>query len=164
MVEKTFDCESGDVCYIPETTPECYLTMRSALNIPDDQGLSADWHYVTIFQKPQRHVIAKPDNRVALFFGEEGLRECSEILRTECQIQIPEGFLVYAVEHWRATIEIIDACVASLKEPYADFREIDAWLHHTLELFIERYEQIKTSYPQEEQDFLAEWEKKNDVF
>ncbi len=101
----------------PYTSPTRYLTGMTALNIPAPENTGGDWHFSGAFRSssfPENLKLAGEGlewNTNALF-GEYGIHECSDILRSR-GISIPDGVQVFSANHYRAILDMLYRSVSS---------------------------------------------------
>ena len=99
---------SGVMTQFPSTSQEHYLTGQAALNIPNEDGSFADWHFTEVFLSGRgRFPIAGenfPDTTELL--GSYGIRECAGVLR-RFGLVLGEGEKVYAANHVRAVLDLV---------------------------------------------------------
>jgi len=115
---------------MPETSLVRYVTGMVALNIPAPENTGGDWHFCGIFDSPRF-----PDNltlggegldwNTNPVFGNYGIHECSEILRSR-GIFISPGIRVYSANHYRAILDMLYRSVSSGRIPR--HLEIEGWL------------------------------------
>ena len=114
----------------PYTSPTRYLTGMTALNIPAPENTGGDWHFSGAFRSssfPENLKLAGEGlewNTNALF-GEYGIHECSDILRSR-GIFIPEGVHVFSANHYRAILDMLYRSVSSGNIP--QYLIIGDWL------------------------------------
>jgi hypothetical protein len=101
----------------PYTSPTRYLTGMTALNIPAPENTGGDWHFSGAFRSssfPENLKLAGEGlewNTNALF-GEYGIHECSDILRSR-GISIPDGVQIFSANHYRAILDMLYRSVSS---------------------------------------------------
>jgi hypothetical protein len=92
---------------IPDTDKARYITGFHALNLPDVEGIAADWHFLTTFalsKKPVRVAgVNFPDS--SWVFGSFGIRECGSALRSLGRYDVVG--LVWAANHARAVLDLV---------------------------------------------------------
>ena len=116
---------------LPKTTPICYLTGMTALNIPAPEGTTGDWHFEESFFgrngiKPKIFVAGK---NAALnthpIWGALGIYDCSRILRAK-GIAIAAEERVYAANHCRAVLDMLYNAIKRKEYPHHII--VDDWL------------------------------------
>lgn len=105
----------------PETSRRRYVTGMAGLNIPAPENTGGDWHFEGTFRSP-----SFPNNislagegldwNTNALFGEYGIHECSDILRSR-GIFIPEGVHVFSANHYRAILDMLYRSVSSGRIP-----------------------------------------------
>lgn len=92
---------------IPTTSPDRYITGFDALNIPLNDGTSADWHFIATFIESSRPArLAGVDYpSTAGMFGAFGVRECGESLRTAGRPDVAGP--VWAADFVRAVLDLV---------------------------------------------------------
>ena len=116
---------------LPKTTPTCYLTGMTALNIPAPEGTTGDWHFEESFW-------GRGDLRPKIFVAGEGralntnsiwetlgIYECSHILRVK-GIAIAADEKVYTANHCRAVLDMLYNAIKHKEYPHHII--IDDWL------------------------------------
>lgn len=93
---------------VPSTSERNYLTGRTALNIPTEEGDFADWHFTEAFLHPQSrfHIAGKNFPDTYDYLGDYGIRECADILRRSGAPVVP-GQKVYAASYIRAILDLV---------------------------------------------------------
>lgn len=116
---------------LPKTTPSCYLTGMSALNIPAPEGTTGDWHFEESFWG-RGNIIPKifvaGEGRALNtnpIWGTLGIYDCSHILRAK-GIAIAADEKVYAANHCRAVLDMLYNAIKSKEYPYHII--VDDWL------------------------------------
>jgi hypothetical protein len=96
----------------PQTSPEHYITGKAALNVPNEDGTFADWHFDEVFLSGRGKIrIAGQDApETTNWFGDYGIRECGDVLR-RFGVAIDPTAQVYSATHVRA---ILDMLISSL--------------------------------------------------
>ena len=93
---------------IPKTSKTQYITGSAALNIPDETGDAADWHFFEHFLNvnnlPTIHVSGVNFMSTHQMLGDYGIYECSETLKRMGVPNISEP--VFAANAVRAVIDI----------------------------------------------------------
>lgn len=92
----------------PTTSKENYLTGRAALNVPNEDGSFADWHFDEMFLSGRRtpRVAGIDTEQTFDLLGNYGIRECSGVLR-RFGLAIPEQQKVYTATHIRALLDMV---------------------------------------------------------
>ncbi len=145
----------------PETSPTRYLTGMTALNIPAPENTGGDWHFSGTFRSP-----VFPENldfageglewNTNALFGEYGIHECSNILRSR-GISIPDGVQVFSANHYRAILDMLYRSVSSGHIP--QHLAIDDWLdteEHKSVLF-SLLDQFSHRFSPTEQRLIDSW-------
>jgi hypothetical protein len=146
---------------LPHTSPDHYLTGRAALNVPNPDGSFADWHFDEMFLSGRRtpRIAGIDTEQTDIYFGNYGIRECSEVLR-RFGLNIPEQQKVYTATHIRALLDMVVFSLNKGKIP-----------HHVSVLDLidsdDEIEEIKTQVQQLKQkisnqitlSLLTQWEK-----
>lgn len=94
---------------LPETSIENYLTAITALNVPDDDMETGDWHISTTFNpgfgRTPSFCISSEYHNTNHIFGTDSILERSAILR---RFGINVGTdLVYSADHYRAIADMV---------------------------------------------------------
>ena len=99
--------------HFSKTSPEHYLTGRTALNIPCPEG-TGDWHFNEVFVgyghvRPVYLVagIDLVDSTSAI--GQMGVYDCRQRLE-KMGLTLPAG-AIYAADHYRAILDIVNHAV-----------------------------------------------------
>lgn len=129
----------------PFTSETQYITGRAALNVPNDDGSFADWHFDEVFLSGRGKIrIAGIDTNPALdLLGSYGIRECGGVLR-KFGVQIPASQKVFSASHVRA---ILDMLLTSLsKRQYPSHVTVEDMLddEHDIAQFKAQIQIIKT--------------------
>lgn len=103
---------------IPPTSEKEYLTGRTALNIPYEDGTFADWHFSEVFLSGRGgfHRAGKEVPDTSEILGSYGIRECSDVLR-RFGVPVEEGKKVYAANHIRAILDLVLRSIQKHKLP-----------------------------------------------
>ena len=117
---------------LPPTSKEHYLTGMTAMNIPDPEGMTGDWHFQEAFfgwkDRKSRIFVAgiagEYDTNGIL--GNFGIKECAEELK-KMGVSVPENQPVYTANHYRAILDLLYNCVQKGRYPY--HIDIDDWLN-----------------------------------
>lgn len=104
---------------LPPTSEENYITGRAALNVPNSDGSFADWHFHEVFLSGRGKIrIAGKDSELTFqFFGNYGIRECSDTLR-RFGLALPDTEKVYAANHVRAILDMVIGSISNKKFPF----------------------------------------------
>ncbi|MHB1730418.1 MAG: hypothetical protein ACYCVG_05550 [Leptospirillum sp.] len=145
----------------PYTSPTRYLTGMTALNIPAPENTGGDWHFSGAFRSssfPENLKLAGEGlewNTNALF-GEYGIHECSDILRSR-GISIPDGVQVFSANHYRAILDMLWRSVSSGRIPqhlaiedWLDNEEQKSVLFSLLDRFFQQFSPV-------EQRLISSW-------
>lgn len=130
---------------IPDTTPTCYLTGSSALNIPSEEGDFSDWHFTETFLGNKTTFRVAGQNFVDTnpLLGDYGIRECSNILRRH-GLPIESDRKVYAANFVRATLDLVYKNIAENRLP-SHLRLDDIFDDDTLQHeFLQKLQQLKS--------------------
>lgn len=105
---------------LPSTSASHYLTGTAALSIPDETGEAADWHFDEAFlREGTRFRVAGVNFPVTShLLGDEGIRECSAIMRKRA-VPLPPGQPFYAANFARSVLDVLLATTE--KHQRADF-------------------------------------------
>ena len=81
----------------PHTSERNYITGKAALNVPNEDGSFADWHFDEVFLSGRGKIrIAGQDTpETAALLGNYGIRECGGVLR-RFGVSLPTDDKVYA--------------------------------------------------------------------
>ncbi len=154
---------SYETAIFPITSPKRYLTGMTALNIPAPENTGGDWHFSGAFRSssfPENLKLAGEGlewNTNALF-GEYGIHECSDILRSR-GISIPDGVQVFSANHYRAILDMLYRSVSSGRIPR--HLEIEGWLDtedHKKTLF-ELLNRFLPNFSSSEKELVSSWMK-----
>ncbi len=147
---------------LPKTTPTCYLTGMTALNIPAPEGTTGDWHFEESFFgrgniRPKFFVAgegrALNSNPI---WGALGIYDCSSILRAK-GIAIAAEERVYAANHCRALLDMLYNAIK--RKEYPHHISIDDWLDIDAERkrLLENIPTLNSFLKQEEKIILTSW-------
>lgn len=146
---------------MPETSPTRYLTGMVALNIPSPEGTGGDWHFWGIFDSPRF-----PDNltlageglewNTNLVFGNYGIHECSDILRSR-GVFIPEGVYVFSANHYRAILDMLYDSIEKGQVP--QYLAIDDWLdtEEQKKEFFRILDRFLSNFSPSEKELVSSW-------
>ncbi len=152
------------ICTLPETSKDHYLTGITALNIPSDEG-TGDWHFVSKFIDtpdfiPRKTVAGIDTYSTNEILGETGIFDAYSVL-IEAGVQ-PTTNQVYAADHYRATADLL---FDSIKKGYDIERSIylDDWLPEPdeKERLFSLTDQFRDVLTKKEWQRLEKWELKN---
>lgn len=103
---------------LPPTSEAHYITGKAALNVPNEDGSFADWHFDEVFLsgRGKIRVAGKDAPETAALLGNYGIRECSSVLK-RFGVVIPQNGKVYAANHVRALLDMVIASVEKNKVP-----------------------------------------------
>lgn len=103
---------------LPPTSIDHYLTGQAALNIPNDNGDFADWHFTEVFLSGHGRFAVAGENIIdtSSIFGRYGVREVSDLLR-QYGVVVPEGQPVYAANSVRAVLDLLLSAITKGKIP-----------------------------------------------
>ena len=103
---------------LPPTSPDCYITGKAALNVPNEDGSFADWHFTETFLSGRGKIrVAGMDTPTTTpMLGNYGVRECSATLR-RFGLAVPDTEKVYTANHVRAILDMVLASLAKKKMP-----------------------------------------------
>lgn len=126
----------------PVTSPDHYITGKAALNVPNEDGSFADWHFTETFLSGRGKIrVAGMDTPTTTpMLGNYGIRECSATLR-RFGLAIPPTNRVYAASHIRAILDMVlfsldkkrfpsHVSVHDLIDSDEDISEIKTQVHH----------------------------------
>lgn len=120
---------SNEKVLLPETNIENYLTAITALNVPDDDMETGDWHISTTFNpgfgRTPSFCVSTEYVNTNHIFGTDSILERSDILR-RFGLNIGIG-LVYSANHYRAIADMLYHSI-SLDRPFEGAVILDDWL------------------------------------
>lgn len=142
------------------TTPNTYLTGLTALNLPDPQAPSGDWHFTSAVLNPAAriHTAGDAGNLVNTnqLLGSHGIYDCAQSLRS-LGIPVDPDDHVYAASHVRAVLDLVIRNI--LNKHFPHHLEADKWLTSP-----EQWEELNNTakalenqLPVEARDLLREW-------
>lgn len=132
MTGKNF---TGNPLRLPTTSPEHYLTGKTALNIPSPAG-TGDWHFAETFEgfadrDPGPFTVAGIHTiDTNAIFGNAGVFDCGERLRAR-GLELAPG-AIYAADHYRAIVDMVLNALARGWE-WEGAITLDDWLPEKLE-------------------------------
>jgi hypothetical protein len=102
----------------PTTSPVNYITGKAALNVPNEDGTFADWHFDETFLsgRGKIRVAGKDAIDTSNLLGDYGIRECGGVLR-RFGVALEENEKVYAANHVRALLDMVVSTLAKQKIP-----------------------------------------------
>jgi hypothetical protein len=102
----------------PHTSERNYITGKAALNVPNEDGSFADWHFDEVFLSGRGKIrIAGQDTpETAALLGNYGIRECGGVLR-RFGVSLPTDDKVYAASHIRAILDMVLYSIANQRPP-----------------------------------------------
>jgi hypothetical protein len=102
----------------PTTSERNYITGKAALNVPNEDGSFADWHFDEVFLSGRGKIrIAGQDTpETAALLGNYGIRECGGVLR-RFGVSLPTDDKVYAASHIRAILDMVLYSIANQRPP-----------------------------------------------
>jgi hypothetical protein len=103
---------------LPHTSEQNYITGKAALNVPNEDGSFADWHFDEVFLSGRGKIrIAGQDTpETATLLGNYGIRECGGVLR-RFGVSLPTNDKVYAASHIRAILDMVLYSIANQRPP-----------------------------------------------
>ena len=103
---------------LPQTSEKHYITGKAALNVPNEDGTFADWHFdeVCLSGRGKIRVAGQDAPETANLLGNYGVRECSGVLR-RFGVALQAGENVYVANHIRALLDMVLASVAKHRIP-----------------------------------------------
>jgi hypothetical protein len=103
---------------IPNTSERNYITGKAALNIPNEGGFPADWHFTEVFLSGRGKIrIAGQDTpETTTLLGNYGIRECGGVLR-RFGVSLPTDDKVYTANHIRAILDMVLYSIANQRLP-----------------------------------------------
>jgi hypothetical protein len=103
---------------LPHTSETHYITGKAALNVPNDDGTFADWHFDEVFLSGRGKIrVAGADApETSDLLGNYGIRECSGVLR-RFGVPVQPGEKVYAANHIRAILDMALSSIAKRRLP-----------------------------------------------
>ncbi len=103
---------------LPHTSETHYITGKAALNVPNEDGSFADWHFTETFLSGRGKIrVAGMDAPTTTpMLGNYGVRECSATLR-RFGLAVPDTEKVYTANHVRAILDMVLASLAKKKMP-----------------------------------------------
>ena len=146
---------------LPHTTPQHYITGKTALNIPSKEG-TGDWHFQESFYgrgnlKPKISLAGEGEpldtNPILADFG---IYECSSTLR-EWGLPISDEEKVYAANHYRAMLDMLYRCAK--KNIYPHHLDIDEWFNTPEEIsfLLEAINRMEAKLPNTERQVIEKW-------
>jgi len=147
---------------LPKTTPTCYLTGMTALNIPAPEGTTGDWHFEESFLgrgniRPKIFVAGEGRAlNTNVIWGALGIYDCSSILRAK-GIAIAAEERVYAANHCRAVLDMLYNALQHKEYPH--HITVDDWLDVDSELkrFFENVLALNDFLKDDEKIILTAW-------
>jgi hypothetical protein len=102
----------------PHTSERNYITGKAALNVPNEDGSFADWHFDEVFLSGRGKIrIAGQDTpETAALLGNYGIRECGGVLR-RFGVSLQTNDKVYAASHIRAILDMVLYSIANQRPP-----------------------------------------------
>lgn len=103
---------------LPHTSETRYITGKAALNVPNEDGSFADWHFDEVFLSGRGKIrLAGADIPETIsLLGNYGIRECSGVLR-RFGVGVRADEKVYAANHIRAILDMALAAIAKKRVP-----------------------------------------------
>lgn len=103
---------------LPFTSEQNYITGKAALNVPNEDGSFADWHFDEMFLsgRGKIRIAGKDAPETMALLGNYGIRECSSVLK-RFGVAVPSNEKVYAANHIRALLDMILASVKKNRMP-----------------------------------------------
>lgn len=100
------------------TSQANYITGKAALNVPNDDGSFADWHFDEVFLsgRGKIRIAGKDAPETTALLGSYGIRECSSVLK-RFGLAIAPDQKIYAANHIRALLDMVLASVEKNKLP-----------------------------------------------
>lgn len=147
---------------LPKTTPTCYLTGMTALNIPAPEGTTGDWHFEESFwgrgnTRPKFFVAGEGRAlNCNAIWGALGIYDCGDILRAK-GIAIAAEERVYAANHCRAILDMVHNAIKHKEYPH--HITVDDWLDVDSELkrFFENIPGLNNFLEDDEKIILNAW-------
>ncbi|MFZ3047975.1 MAG: hypothetical protein WA151_18835 [Desulfatirhabdiaceae bacterium] len=147
---------------LPHTSEKNYITGKAALNVPNEDGSFADWHFDEVFLsgRGKIRVAGKDAPETAHLLGSYGIRECGGILR-RFGVSVQTEEKVYVANHIRALLDMVLNSLAKNRIP--EHVTIEDMLDTT-----EEREELQTQVKQLKQkitdqvtlSLLTKWEQK----
>jgi hypothetical protein len=102
----------------PTTSEVNYITGKAALNVPNEDGTFADWHFDATFLSGRGKIrlAGKDTPDTSNLLGNYGIRECSGVLR-RFGVSLQADEKVYAANHIRAILDMVVSTLAKNKIP-----------------------------------------------
>lgn len=148
---------------LPHTSPDCYITGKAALNVPNEDGSFADWHFTETFLSGRGKIrVAGMDTPTTTpMLGNYGVRECSATLR-RFGLAVPDTEKVYTANHVRAILDMVLASLAKKKMPAHVVAEEFIDSESELAELRSKVQELKTKISDTTSlALLAEWEAAN---
>ena len=103
---------------LPHTSETHYITGKAALNVPNDDGSFADWHFDEVFLSGRGKIrVAGADApETTGLLGSYGIRECSGVLM-RFGVAVEEGEKVYVANYIRALLDMALSAIAKRRVP-----------------------------------------------
>jgi hypothetical protein len=147
---------------LPHTSERNYITGKAALNVPNEDGSFADWHFDEVFLsgRGKIRIAGKDAPETVNLLGNYGIRECSGVLR-RFGVSVQTDEKVYAANHIRALLDMVLTSLAKNRIP--EHVTIEDMLDTT-----EEREELRTQVNQLKQkitdqvtlSLLTQWEQK----
>ena len=145
---------------LPQTSIEKYLTAITALNVPDDEMETGDWHISTTFNpgfgRTPSFSVSNEYVDTNHIFGTDSILERSDILR---RFGINIGsVLVYSANHYRAIADMVFKSL-SLNRPFENAIILDDWLpmDEHKQRFFNLFENAKPYFSGEQWNRYLSW-------
>ncbi len=148
---------------LPHTSPDHYITGKAALNVPNEDGSFADWHFTETFLSGRGKIrVAGMDTTTTTpMLGNYGVRECSATLR-RFGLAVPDTEKVYTANHVRAILDMVLASLAKKKMPAHVVAEEFIDSESELAELKSKVQELKTKISDTTSlALLAEWEAAN---
>ena len=147
---------------LPKTTPTCYLTGMTALNIPAPEGTTGDWHFEESFLgrgniRPKIFVAGEGRAlNTNPILGALGVYDCSSILRAK-GIVIAAEERIYAANHCRAVLDMLYNAIQ--RKEYPHHITVDDWLDidAVRKRLFENIPTLNSFLKEEEKIILTSW-------
>lgn len=109
------------------TSLNCYLTARTALNIISDE-MTGDWNFNNYFLSyPSKYYIEQTKNTP---WGQKGIVEVSEVLnKSKVFSENTDSNKIYAANHYRALADLFFNRIKRNKSLKSLFFSVDDWLN-----------------------------------
>ena len=103
---------------LPHTSAKNYITGKAALNVPNEDGSFADWHFDEVFLsgRGKIRIAGKDAPETENFLGNYGIRECSDVLR-RFGVSVQTDEKVYVANHIRALLDMVLTSLAKNRIP-----------------------------------------------